>query len=75
MRINLKPTPKIGDKRLKDCYAWFPVEAFTSYGKRYLIWLEPYKLEQEYKESSSYDGYTGVVCSSYESWETIKRYI
>lgn len=48
------PEPKDGDKRTVKRFAWIPQEITDDAGKRYVVWLEFYYIEQVYCEGQEY---------------------
>lgn len=74
MRWAKKVEPKVGDKRHKRKFAWFPIQAhYDTYNRDFTIWLEFYYAEQEYITSSEF--VDNILVEGEPYWSTIRRYI
>jgi hypothetical protein len=73
MKIKLKPTPNLGDKRKVKKFAWIPfVLEYQNTKEKTFIWLSFYYEEQEYNNYKHFDFYSGTEQRT--GWITINTY-
>lgn len=66
MRWQKKLKPKIGEKRIVECFAFWPTECFNGF-----VWLE------KYLETQQYTQIVPNTCIYFDKpfWQTIRREI
>jgi hypothetical protein len=68
MRWKADPTPKEGDIRYRNKFAWFP----TQIGNE-IVWLERFGIHQKYMQTVRFDSDTKTTYPVME-WVEIDRY-
>ena len=61
-----KPVPKIGDKRTRKVFLWFP-ECITKDHQRTYYWLQFMKVNEEYQKVRYCRG--DYINEAYEEWD------